>query len=113
MTAGRPIGNHIRTICEILERIGPSHAYTLLDHYAAIEYSNMSKYCSRAVGLGLMTVIRGTGKPSNRNVYTVVSNWRELIELRATTKLKPVIKPRQSKQTKWQGVNSVFSMGEA
>ena len=73
-----------------------------------IERSSIGKYCSRAVGLGLLTVERKTGARENRHVWTVVPEWRELIEQRRTTKTKP---EATAKRTRWTGVSSVFSMG--
>ena len=110
MTAGRPIGNHIRNICAKLEEIGPAGTRELRTHFPKIEATNMSKYCSRAVGLGLMTVKLGNSKSNDFSVFSVMPDWRDLVDKRKTTKLKPP-KPRPVAQSKWQGVNSIFSMG--
>lgn len=110
MTAGRPVGNHIRNICASIEESGPSGIKAVRERFPEIEYSNASKYCSRAVGLGLMTVERGRGSKASYCVFTVVPGWREMAEKRRTTKLPPAT-PRVAKATRWQGVNSVFSIG--
>ena len=109
MTAGRPVGNHIRNICATLEAIGPAGARELLTHHPALDPSNMGRYCSRAVGLGMMTrtpAIRGKVKYS---IFAVVADWREIAGQRRTTKLRPMPVPMPVKSD-WLGVNSVFSV---
>jgi hypothetical protein len=108
MTAGRPIGERIRDLCEHLDAKGPQGISTLREKFRDVERSNISKYCSRAVGLGLLTVERKTGARENRHVWTVVPEWRELIEQRRTTRIKV---EATAKRTRWTGVSSVFSMG--
>lgn len=106
MTAGRPVGQHIRNFCATLEEFGPLGARDLLAHYPSMDSSMTGRYCSRAVGLGLMTrepAIRGR---VHYSLFAVVAGWREIAGQRRTTKLKPM-----PKQTRWHGVNSVFSMG--
>lgn len=110
MTAGRPVGERVREICEILNVEGPMGMSDLLFFMPHVERSNLGKYCSRGVGLGLLTVERKTGARENRHVWSVVPGWREMIEQRRTTRLKP-IEPKPAKQTRWSGVSSVFGMG--
>ena len=105
MTAGRPIGERIRKLCETLERKGPKGIAELRGLMPDIERSNLWKYCTRGVGLGLITVNRETG----HSVFTVSNGWREMADQRRTTKLqtpKPVVRA-----TRWTGVSSVFQMG--
>ena len=108
MTAGRPVGNHIRNICATLEAIGPAGARELLTHHPALDPSNMGRYCSRAVGLGMMTrtpAIRGKVKYS---IFAVVEDWREIADRRRTTKEAV---QETAHTSKWYGVNSIFSIG--
>jgi len=108
MTAGRPIGERIREICECLHAEGPQGMRYLELSFSHIERSNIGKYCSRAVGLGLLTVERKTGARENRHVWTVVPEWRELMEQRRTTRIKA---EATVKRTRWTGVSSVFQLG--
>jgi hypothetical protein len=105
--AGAPIGQRIRDACALLERVGPSGANALCDHLTDIEPSNMGKYCSRAVGFGLMTVERGIRGRVQYSIFTVVPGWREIADQRRTTR------PVQRHQSRWQGVASVFQLGGA
>lgn len=110
MTAGRPIGERIRSVCAALEQYGPMGVSGLCDKINGVERSNMGKYCSRAVGLGLLTVERGLSHRSNYSVYHVVPEWREFIEQRRTTRIKVAQVPA-CERTRWTGVASVFGMG--
>ena len=109
MTAARPVGRHIRNICAVLEAIGPASGRALLVHIDDIDKTNISKYCSRGVGLGLITCKVGKSRIGNANVYTVVTGWREIADKRRTTKLDPMPQPARVRSA-WQGVNSVFSI---
>lgn len=122
MTAGRPIGNHIRTICALVEKMGPTTARMLMPHMQDMKQTNISKYCSRAVGLGLMTVKPGKARIGDSNAYTIVPGWEEMADKRKTTKLKPA-KPRQPRtpaiqviahatSSHWHGVSSVFHISQ-
>lgn len=82
----RTPGKRIRQACEVLEKFGPMGASSLCDHIPDVQPSNMGKYCSRAVGLGLMTVERGLRNRSNYSIYTVVPNWKEFAEKNQTTR---------------------------
>lgn len=103
---GPPIGQRIRSACELLEQVGPSGANALCDHLTDVEPSNMGKYCSRAVGLGLMTVERGIRGRVQYSIFTVVPGWREIADMRRTTAFRPSQQP-----SRWQGVASIFQMG--
>ena len=108
MTAGRPVGTHIRTICAILEQIGPATTRQIFETTDGTCVENVGKYASRAVGLGMASVQVGSRKPKDCNVYTVNPDWMTIAGQRRTTRLKPMPVERP---TKWRGVNSVFSMG--
>ena len=109
MTAGRPIGERIRAICAHIERAGPMVVSDLLAVMPSEDRTNLAKYCSRAVGLGLLTVQRNTGVQKNSNLWDVNPGWRELIGQRRTTRTKLDQVP--AKRTGWGGVSSVFGMG--
>ncbi len=104
---GPPIGRRIREACALLESIGPCGATALCDHLTDVEPSNMGKYCSRAVGLGLMTVERGIHGRVKYSTFTVVPGWREIADMRRTTAPKPA----QRQSSPWLGVSSIFQMG--
>lgn len=107
---GAPVGQRIREACELLERLGPASASEICEHLDDVEASNVGKYCSRAVGLGLMTVKRGVdGKRPYAN-FTVVPSWREVADLRRTTAGKTA-QPSPVKKSRWNGVSSIFQMG--
>ena len=108
MTAARPVGERIRTICAHLDTDGPMGISELRVLIPDVVRSNMGKYCSRAVGLGLLTVERKAGPLGDRHVWTVVPGWRDMVQLRRTTRINPT---QQYKQTRWSGVSSVFGMG--
>jgi hypothetical protein len=77
--AGRPIGARIREVLSIVEAMGSATVIQVRPRLSGgVEHSNAAKYCSRAVGLGLMTVDRDK-KPM---VFTPVDGWRQLIEER-------------------------------
>lgn len=107
---GAPVGQRIREACAILERLGSVSASELCEHMDDIEASNMGKYCSRAVGLGLMTVKRGVDGKRPYAIFTVVPNWREVADLRRTTAGKTA-QPAAFRPSRWQGVASVFQIG--
>lgn len=105
MTAGRPVGERIRALCEMLESQGPSGIVKLRSLMPDVERSNLWKYCTRGVGLGLMKVDRQTGQ----SIFTAKPGWREIADTRRTTKLlRPQPRP---KATQWTGISSVFQMG--
>lgn len=90
--AGRPIGARIREVLSIVEAMGTATVSQVRPRLTGgVEHSNAARYCSRAVGLGLMTVDRDK-KPM---VFTPVNGWRQLIEEREAA--EPVAKePRQT-----------------
>lgn len=102
------VGRRIREVCQILEDGGPCTTRELCDKMM-IEISQAGKYASRAAGLGMVSVDR-----ARENTYTVINGWRTMADRNRTTKDRPKGKPSQprpKKVSKWQGVNSVFSMG--
>lgn len=105
---GAPVGQHIRKICTVLEQIGPSATRALCDRIEEIEQYNMGKYCSRAVGLGLMTVERGLRGRVPFTVFAVVPGWRKIVEAR-----EPVNERQQLRSCNWGGVASIFQMDNA
>lgn len=112
MTAGRPVGQHIRTICEILERTGPATTRQIHKHTEDLLIGNVNNYCHRAMALGMMTVKLGSRKPKDCNIYTVNPDWRSLTGLpRPAREKQPEKKAKAPVRTSWHGVNSVFSMG--
>lgn len=110
MTAGRPIGDRIREVCATLEEIGPANCRDLVKMMPGVEYANMGNYCTRAVGLGFMTVAQGKRTAKNPNVYTVVPNWRDLVGERKVKRIKPMPVAKQGISTVWLGVSSVFGI---
>ena len=109
MTAGRPVGERIRSICAFLDVEGPMVVSDLLALMPEEDRTNLSKYCSRGVGLGLLTVERNTGVQKNSNLWDVAPGWREMIGQRRTTRIKLDQVP--ARRTGWSGVSSVFGMG--
>ena len=103
---GRKAGQRIRDICEQLEQSGPQGISELRAAFPEVERSNLGKYCSRGIGLGLITA----ETYAYRRTFTVAHDWREIADRRRTTKLRPMPVPMPVKSD-WLGVNSVFSMG--
>jgi len=107
----RPVGNRIKQACEVIEQYGPC-GYAVITSETGIERSNASKYCQRAVGLGLMTVQR----PEKRwhreafAIYSVVPGWRDsLVRFKSS---KPAEKMEMLRPKGiWSGISSVFNMG--
>ena len=107
----RPVGERIREACMTLEQHGPMGRASICDHLDGVKATHMGKYCARAVKLGLMTVDRGLNTMENYSVFTVVPEWRDIVDKRGSTKPaakapKPVVK-----KTRWAGISSVFHMG--
>lgn len=109
MTAGRPIGKQICTICTVLEKIGPANARQIHKHTEGFLIGTVNHCCHRALAMGMITVKLGTRKPSDCNIYTVHPDWYSLAQ--PPRKAKTEKKPKVPARTNWQGVNSVFSMG--
>lgn len=99
---GRKVGARIREVLEAVE----SGALTKPQIHARLvrpmESSNLGKYCSRAVGLRLMTVDRSKWPME----FHVVPDWR----LRADE--SGCNKRQSSKPSIGRRVNSVFALGE-
>ena len=100
----RPTGKRIRAICELLESIGPQGISGMRSQFPDIERANLGKYCSRGVGLGLLTV----ETQALRRKFTVIPEWREIADKRKTTREAV---QEVAKKSKWHGVSSVFNMG--
>lgn len=77
MKRGRPIGAHIREIVAIAEQLGSCTCPQIRAHMQApMELSNVWKYCSRAVGLGLLAVDRSV-RPTR---YRPVEGRPDMVE---------------------------------
>ena len=113
----RPVGDRIREACMALEQHGPMGRSSICDHVDGVKPTNMSKYCSRAVRLGLMTVDRGLNTMENYSVFTVVPEWQDIVDKRVATKPAakaptPVVQKTQyGSAPSWAGVCNVFNMG--
>lgn len=108
--AGRPIGNRIREVLEITEQRGAANTTEIrLAMKGHVESANVGKYCSRAVGLGLLTADR-TQHPI---VYRVVEGWRQEIDARPPSRRRPEPKPQPTPPRAWRMANSVFALGAA
>ena len=95
MTAARPLGERIRSICESLESHGPQNIEQLREKFRDIEYSNLWKYANRAVSLGVITVSTDEG----RRKFEIVPGWMETMVAR-----KPAKQPKpQSVPIKYTG----------
>jgi hypothetical protein len=70
----RPIGRRITQIFDIIERIGPCSATQVHQHMPEVDIENVHKYCSRAVGLRLISVDRQRRPKLFRVVDKSVSN---------------------------------------
>ena len=106
MTAGRPIGERIRSICTVIEQIGPANSQTVRTHIPDVDHPNMLKFCNRAVSHGLLTIER----VKRENIYTVVDDWELICGPRHTTMVKKPVRAMPV-PTRWQGISSVFQMG--
>lgn len=105
-TMPRPIGQRIRQACEIVEMYGPC-GYAIISTETGIVATNASKYCVRAVNLGLMTVQKPgkRGQKSNFAIYSVVPGWRDKIGTEKREKQKKVIHRVAT------GISFVFNLG--
>jgi len=93
---GRPVGHRIREVLEITESRGTANTTEIrLAMSGRVESANVAKYCSRAVGLGLMTADR-----SNRQIrYEAVTGWRELVRPPKPKQPQPQAEPPASAET--------------
>ena len=55
---GRKIGKRILQVCEIVRELGQCTARQIGDRMPDVDIENVHKYCSRAVGCGLISVDR-------------------------------------------------------
>lgn len=99
---GRKVGARIREVLEIVEAGAKTKPQIHKLLTTPMEASNLGKYCSRAVGLRLMTVDR-TKWPME---FHVVPDWR-LIASETGVNKRPV---RKAPQVSLR-VNSVFALG--
>jgi hypothetical protein len=110
---GRPIGNRIIEVAELLEKLGPSTAVQLTPHMPEPARPNVRNLCSRAWEHGLATWIENE---KGRRVYTVKADWRGFIKQDPKTE-KPklhIVKMGEKVTRSWEGrklVNSVFALG--
>lgn len=108
--AGRPVGARIREVLEITEQMGVSNTTAIRRQMTGfVEFSNVCKFCSRAVGLGLLKADRTT-KPIT---YTVVSDWRQQIDARPAERIRPPQPKAPPPVNTWKQANSVFALGAA
>lgn len=105
MKTGRPIGERIREVLTIAESLGGASAPQIRPHMqGGVEKSNAAKYCSRAVGLRLMTVDR-TQRPM---VFRPVDGWRNKLDDRTVHEPRAAVPGSAARRTP---PNSVFSLG--
>ncbi len=97
---GRPIGSRVYRACELLEQHGPMVSVKV----GALMGASISvtNYLNRAESYGCVTADRSEWQA----VYTVTSNWRELICLRKHARPIPLDKPMRP-------VNCVWALGVA
>jgi len=69
------IGWRVVEACGIVHRLGGCTTGQVGEWMAGVEQSNVDRYCSRAVGLGLMTVDR-TVYPKQ---YRMASAWQHVL----------------------------------
>jgi hypothetical protein len=67
------VGKRVIEVCTIVEKIGSSTGGVVFAWMDGSSRENAAKYCSRAVGLGLMTVDRSV-RPMQ---FDVIEGWRE------------------------------------
>jgi len=103
------VGARILEVCEILEELGPLFSGDIAKAMALTENgtnSNAGKYCSRAVKMGLATVVKAQGG-YNYNIYTVCENWRDSIKPKNTRKAQPA----PVRKGMFSFVSSIFQVG--
>lgn len=111
MTASRPIGERIRSVCQVLEKTGPLGIAGLRKKFPEMEPSNLFKYCNRAVAHGLVDV----DDSGPRRIYKVKQDWAAIIKTRNLKKVPPpVLKPIVTKYkgpmlTRWVGAMSYLN----
>ncbi len=81
----QPIGRRVLQACEIVRKIGPSTTRQVAAHMPDLQIDCVHKYCSRAVGLGLLTVDRSVFPKQ----YTVVD---KIVDREPKERPRPVIR---------------------
>lgn len=102
----RPIGERIKQVVTIVDEMGQATANQVLERMTGVCKHNVGKYCSRAVGLGLMTADRS----AYRVVYRVIDGWREVVAKRRPIE-RPAPPPMDVARTIQTQPNSVFALG--
>lgn len=96
------VGERILEVCEILEELGPGGSgdvaklMGLTAEGKIVGGANASKYCARAVEMGLLTVDKSPiNNHSHYNIYTVAPDWRERIKgkTKYAVRAKPYARP--------------------
>lgn len=95
------VGKHIRAVLAILDEHGPMTYRQVWGHYQRVELTNVRKYLSRAVAMGLAT----SSKDVKPMVFTSAKNWHEI----AATK-KPPAKPKTSAAAPSFGAHNPFGL---
>ena len=116
--SGRPAGQRVRQICQLLQDIGPSNRATVGAHLSDIQDRNIAKYCNRAVTMGLLSAELEIGRNGKRFVYTVAANWRALadkrsarIEAIADREAACAAALASTPPSRWSGISSIFQLG--
>ena len=100
----RPIGQRIRQCLAVLDtNQAPMTAREVWQHLEGVSIENSSKYCVRAVELGLMTVNRET----RHNQFQCVGGWKLKLEQRQSNRVVERKKPLALHKM----INSVWSLG--
>lgn len=73
---GKRIGTRIVQALRAVELLQPCTVQQLMPHMPGVEWSNVDKYCSRAVGHGLMTVDR----KSRPKLYSAAPGWEQQLD---------------------------------
>ena len=82
---GRPIGQRITQVRDIIKKLGPCTARQISAHMPEVDIENVHKYCSRAVGYRMANVDRTT-RPK---IYSLVDKFAEKVE-KSQPEMKPV-----------------------
>ncbi|MDP3793694.1 MAG: hypothetical protein Q8R07_02985 [Candidatus Uhrbacteria bacterium] len=73
---GKRIGTRIVQALRAVELLQPCTVQQLMPHMPGVEWTNVDKYCSRAVGHGLMTVDRSVFPKQ----YRTVPGWQQQLD---------------------------------
>lgn len=90
---GKRIGTRIIQALRAVELLQPCTVQQVMPHMPGVEWANVDKYCSRAVGHGLMTVDR----KSRPKVYSVIPGWQQQLE-EWTQPTRPLPKPKPAER---------------